>query len=55
MSIMNLNKQMRLYQQGLTPLIKIVPGRSGWERMRDKPICEVSRCGKWAWSPAFTH
>lgn len=41
MHIMNLNKQSRLYQQGMTPMMKIVPGRAGWERMRDRPEWEV--------------
>ena len=41
MHILNLNKQVRLYQQGFTPLIRTVPGRGGWERMRDRPECQV--------------
>ena len=36
-----MNKQMRLYQQGMTPIIKTVPGRGGWERMRDRSECQV--------------
>lgn len=38
---MNLNKQNRLYQQGMVPMMKIVPGRGGWERMKDRPEWEV--------------
>ena len=41
MSIMNLNKQVRLYQQGLTPIIKTLPGRGGWERLRGRPVVQV--------------
>ena len=41
MHILNLNKQVRLYQQGFTPLIRTVPGRAGWERMRDRPEWQV--------------
>ena len=42
MHILNLNKQIRLYQQGFTPLIRTVPGRGGWERMRDRPEWQVT-------------
>ena len=44
-NIQNLNKQSRLYQQGLTPMIKTCPGRGIWERLRDRPeyeVCEVA-------------
>ncbi len=41
MNIMNLNKQMRLYQQGLTPMMKTLPGRGGWERLRGRPVYQV--------------
>lgn len=41
-NIMNMNKQMRLYQQGMTPIIKTVPGRGGWERMRDRSECQMT-------------
>lgn len=37
--IMNMNRQWRLYQQGLTPIIKIDKGN--WERMLAKPSFEV--------------
>ena len=40
-SIMNMNKQGRLYNQGMTPLVKVVPGRNKWERIRDRPSYEV--------------
>ena len=40
-NIQNLNKQSRLYQQGLTPMIKTCPGRGAWERLRDRPEYEV--------------
>jgi hypothetical protein len=41
LSIQNLNKQGRLYQQGLTPLTRTVPGKMTWERMRDRPEYQV--------------
>lgn len=41
-NIKNLNKQTRLYQQGLTPITKTVPGRGVWERLRNRVDYEVS-------------
>ena len=41
-TIQNLNKQSRLYQQGLSPMIKTYPGRGTWERLRDRVEHEVS-------------
>jgi len=38
-NIMNMNRQWRLYQQGLTPIIKV--GKGNWERMSSKPTFEV--------------
>ena len=41
-NIMNLNRQGKLYSQGMAPLVKVVPSRNKWERLRDKPKYEVS-------------
>lgn len=41
-NIMNLNRQGKLYGQGMAPLVKVVPSRNKWERIRDKPKYEVS-------------
>lgn len=41
-TLMNMNKQGRLYNQGMTPFVKVLPGRSAWERIRDRPTHEVS-------------
>ena len=38
-NVMNMNRQWRLYQQGLTPIIKV--GKGNWERMTVKPTFEV--------------
>jgi hypothetical protein len=40
-NIMNMNKQGKLYNQGMTPLVKVLPGRNKWERIRDRPTHEV--------------
>jgi hypothetical protein len=38
---MNLNKQAKLFSQGMHPVLKI--GDNGtWERMKDKPVYKVS-------------
>lgn len=44
-NIMNLNRQGKLYNQGMSPFVRIVPGRNRWDRIRDRPTCEVPfRC-----------
>lgn len=42
-NLMNLNKQGKLYGQGMTPLVKVLPCRNKWERIRERPSYEV--CG----------
>lgn len=44
-NIVNLNKQCRLYQQGLTPITKTIPGKKGWERLKDAVEYEVIESG----------
>ena len=39
---MNLNRQGKLYSQGHAPLVRIIPGRPRWEKIRDRPTYEVS-------------
>lgn len=41
-NIMNLNRQTRLYSQGHMPMVRTVPGRLKWERIKDKPTFEVN-------------
>ncbi|CDQ89194.1 unnamed protein product [Oncorhynchus mykiss] len=40
-NVMNMNKQSKLYNQGMAPLVKTVPGRTRWERVRDRPTYEM--------------
>lgn len=40
-NIQNMNRQARLYHQGLVPIIKVVPGKGLWERLRETVECEV--------------
>ncbi|XP_054845280.1 cytosolic carboxypeptidase-like protein 5 isoform X2 [Eublepharis macularius] len=42
--IVNMNKQTKLYSQGMAPLVKTVPIRPRWERIRERPAFEVSTC-----------
>lgn len=40
-NIMNMNKQSKLYSQGMAPFVRTLPGRPRWERVRDRPTYEV--------------
>ncbi|KAI0232973.1 Cytosolic carboxypeptidase-like protein 5 [Lamellibrachia satsuma] len=43
-NIMNLNRQGKLYSQGHAPLVRIIPGRPRWEKIRDRPTYETVDC-----------
>lgn len=40
-NIMNMNKQGKLYGQGLAPVVKVLPQKPKWERIRDRPTYET--------------
>lgn len=40
--VVNMNKQAKLYSQGMAPLVKTVPVRPRWERVRERPAFEVT-------------
>ncbi|KAG8122944.1 hypothetical protein E2320_018506 [Naja naja] len=40
--IVNMNKQTKLYSQGMTPLVKTVPVKPRWERIRERPAYEMA-------------
>ncbi|XP_048841776.1 cytosolic carboxypeptidase-like protein 5 isoform X2 [Brienomyrus brachyistius] len=40
-NVMNMNKQSKLYSQGMAPLVKTLPVRPRWERVRDRPTFEM--------------
>ncbi|XP_032234013.2 cytosolic carboxypeptidase-like protein 5 isoform X2 [Nematostella vectensis] len=40
-NMMNLNRQGKLYNQGMSPFVKVVPGKGKWERIRDRPTFET--------------
>uniref|UniRef100_A0A8C9R8V1 Cytosolic carboxypeptidase-like protein 5 n=1 Tax=Scleropages formosus TaxID=113540 RepID=A0A8C9R8V1_SCLFO len=40
-NVMNMNKQSKLYSQGMAPLVKTLPVKTRWERVRDRPTFEM--------------
>ncbi|KAM3860913.1 cytosolic carboxypeptidase-like protein 5 [Diretmus argenteus] len=40
-NVMNMNKQSKLYSQGMAPVVRTLPGKSRWERVRDRPTFEM--------------
>uniref|UniRef100_A0A1B6BZZ5 Cytosolic carboxypeptidase-like protein 5 n=1 Tax=Clastoptera arizonana TaxID=38151 RepID=A0A1B6BZZ5_9HEMI len=37
LNMVNLNRQSKMYSQGMAPVFRISPGRNHWERIKDKP------------------
>uniref|UniRef100_H3BAM9 Cytosolic carboxypeptidase-like protein 5 n=1 Tax=Latimeria chalumnae TaxID=7897 RepID=H3BAM9_LATCH len=54
-NIMNMNKQSKLYSQGMAPLVKTVPGKPRWERVRDRPVFEETQMIENQFILSFTH
>uniref|UniRef100_UPI00398E6391 cytosolic carboxypeptidase-like protein 5 isoform X2 n=1 Tax=Pristiophorus japonicus TaxID=55135 RepID=UPI00398E6391 len=40
-NIMNMNKQSKLYSQGMAPFVRTLPGKPRWERVRERPTYEM--------------
>ncbi|XP_067879864.1 cytosolic carboxypeptidase-like protein 5 isoform X2 [Heterodontus francisci] len=40
-NIMNMNKQSKLYSQGMAPLVRTLPGKPRWERVRERTTYEM--------------
>ncbi|RXM99038.1 Cytosolic carboxypeptidase-like protein 5 [Acipenser ruthenus] len=40
-NVMNMNKQSKLYSQGMAPFVKTLPLKTRWERIRDRPTFEM--------------
>ncbi|XP_030200513.1 cytosolic carboxypeptidase-like protein 5 isoform X2 [Gadus morhua] len=51
-TVMNMNKQNKLYSQGMAPLVRTVPGKTRWERVRDRPTFEMVES---QFTLSFTH
>ncbi|XP_052042191.1 cytosolic carboxypeptidase-like protein 5 isoform X2 [Apodemus sylvaticus] len=41
-NIMNMNKQSKLYSQGMAPFVRTLPSRPRWERIRERPTFEMT-------------
>lgn len=41
-NVINLNRQSKMFSQGMCPVFKVIPGHPHWERIRDKPTYTVS-------------
>nr|CAI5846643.1 unnamed protein product [Callosobruchus analis] len=39
LNLVNLNKQGKMYNQGMTPVYRVLPGKPRWDRIQDKPVC----------------
>ncbi|XP_012528940.1 cytosolic carboxypeptidase-like protein 5 [Monomorium pharaonis] len=44
-NIVNLNKQVKMFSQGMCPVYRIVPGHLHWERIREKPTYTLDQRG----------
>lgn len=40
--MVDLNRQGKMYSQGMAPVYRILPGKIKWERITDKPLYSVS-------------
>ncbi|XP_051974312.1 cytosolic carboxypeptidase-like protein 5 isoform X1 [Xyrauchen texanus] len=41
-NVMNMNKQSKLYSQGMAPFVLTLPVKTRWERVRERPTFEMS-------------
>uniref|UniRef100_A0A1A7XB80 Cytosolic carboxypeptidase-like protein 5 n=1 Tax=Iconisemion striatum TaxID=60296 RepID=A0A1A7XB80_9TELE len=41
-NVMNMNNQRKLYSQGMAPLVRTLPGKNRWERVRDRPTIKIT-------------
>ncbi|KAJ9589715.1 hypothetical protein L9F63_017087 [Diploptera punctata] len=41
LNIVNLNRQSKMYSHGMAPVYRIVPGRTHWDRIKEKPSYTV--------------
>ncbi|KPJ19309.1 Cytosolic carboxypeptidase-like protein 5 [Papilio machaon] len=38
LNLINLNKQGKMYNQGMAPVTRTLPGKPQWERIKDRPV-----------------
>ncbi|KAJ1522064.1 hypothetical protein ONE63_002379 [Megalurothrips usitatus] len=41
LNLVNLNRQVKMYSQGMAPVFRILPGRGLWDRIREKPTYTI--------------
>ncbi|XP_076629741.1 cytosolic carboxypeptidase-like protein 5 isoform X2 [Colletes latitarsis] len=44
-NIVNLNRQVKMFSQGMCPVFKVVPGHMHWERIRERPTYSLDQKG----------
>ncbi|CAK9795253.1 Cytosolic carboxypeptidase-like protein 5 [Anthophora quadrimaculata] len=44
-NIVNLNRQVKMFSQGMCPVFKIIPGHLHWERIRERPTYTLDQKG----------
>lgn len=42
LNMVDLNRQAKMYSQGMAPVYRIIPGKLQWERVRDKPTYQMT-------------
>ncbi|KAF5276856.1 hypothetical protein FQA39_LY06407 [Lamprigera yunnana] len=42
LNLVDLNRQAKMYSQGMAPVYRIIPGKLNWERIKDKPSYQVT-------------
>ncbi|XP_066248297.1 cytosolic carboxypeptidase-like protein 5 isoform X1 [Euwallacea similis] len=42
LNLVDLNRQGKMYSQGMAPVFRIMPGRPKWERVQDKPVYSIN-------------
>nr|CAH7768234.1 unnamed protein product [Callosobruchus chinensis] len=42
LNLVNLNKQGKMYSQGMTPVYRVLPGKPRWDRIQDKPVYSLN-------------
>ncbi|XP_011303422.1 cytosolic carboxypeptidase-like protein 5 isoform X2 [Fopius arisanus] len=45
LNVVNLNRQSKMFSQGMCPVFKVIPGHPQWERIRDKPTYTMDQKG----------
>nr|CAI5859940.1 unnamed protein product [Callosobruchus analis] len=41
-NLVDLNKQVKMYSQGMAPVYRVLPGKTRWDRIQDKPVYSLT-------------